>query len=334
MNGTLPDAWRCWVAENVLLNLTDDAIVNTVAAQGFDHNAVLEEIRQAKEHPYLKAGVQVSQRLRKMESLLQVRVELARQNLPDLNVPCVYNLPAEEFRARYYAENRPVKLLGLIEDWPALRLWSPDHFRLYFGHEMVDITTGRDSDPDYEINLDRHRQTVRFADFIDAVVSSQGNDSYLVANNHFFGRPGMNLLLNDVGYLPGYLTEENRAAHTYLWFGPGGTLTELHHDTMNILFCQIYGRKRIILVAPDELPWIYNDHSVYSPVKVENPDLQRYPLFQYANPIEVIVEPGEVLFIPVGWWHHVRSLETSISVSFTNFPFPNEYHWSEPDIRR
>jgi ribosomal protein L16 Arg81 hydroxylase len=44
------------------------------------------------------------------------------------------------------------------------------------------------------------------------------------------------------------------------------------------------------------------------------------------------LEPGEAIFIPVGWWHHVKSLEVSISVSFTNFVFPNYYEWKYPHI--
>jgi ribosomal protein L16 Arg81 hydroxylase len=41
--------------------------------------------------------------------------------------------------------------------------------------------------------------------------------------------------------------------------------------------------------------------------------------------MQVVLEPGQALFIPVGWWHHVRSLDVSISVSFTNFLAPNDY---------
>ncbi len=42
---------------------------------------------------------------------------------------------------------------------------------------------------------------------------------------------------------------------------------------------------------------------------------------------------GEALFIPVGW-HYVRSLEICISLSFTNFAFPNHFDWSFPNIVR
>jgi hypothetical protein len=243
-------------------------------------------------------------------------------------------MSALSFRQKFYARNRPVKLLGMVEHWPAMQKWSPEYFRETYGEQIVEVTSERDSDPKYEINLDNHRQTVRFADFIDFVTSGEGNDSYLVANNHFFSQPGMKGLMADIGPLPGYLTRKNRAPHTYLWFGPGGTVTPLHHDTMNILFCQVYGRKRIALISPDESPWLYNEVGVFSEVDFENPDLETYPLFQHVDSVEVVMGPGEILFIPVGWWHHVRSLDTSISVSFTNFVFPNDYEWRNPEIRR
>jgi mannose-6-phosphate isomerase-like protein (cupin superfamily) len=47
----------------------------------------------------------------------------------------------------------------------------------------------------------------------------------------------------------------------------------------------------------------------------------------------VNVGPGQALFIPVGWWHCVEALETSISMSFTNFVWPNTYTWHHPDLR-
>lgn len=334
MQKTLPDNWRSWVAENILLDADLEQMENDAVAAGMNRTLVRKELRKAQNSPYIEGGRWVMQRVNKLESMLRIRVETARQNRAVTTVPSRRRLPASTFREKYYATNRPLKMLGMMDDWPAMQKWSPEYFRETYGDEMVEITAGRSSDPKYEINLDDHRTQIRFGDFIDLVEAEQGNDSYLVANNKFFEQHGMKSLLNDIGPLPGFLTGKKRARHTYLWFGPGGTVTPLHHDTMNILFCQIYGSKLITLISPDESPWLYNEIGVFSEVDFENPDLQLHPLYQHVEPIEVEMNPGEILFLPVGWWHHVRSLETSISVSFTNFVFPNDYEWRLPEIRR
>ena len=43
---------------------------------------------------------------------------------------------------------------------------------------------------------------------------------------------------------------------------------------------------------------------------------KRFPHFEYEKYVDVILEEGEMLYVPVGWWHYVRSLEVSFSVSF------------------
>ena len=48
--------------------------------------------------------------------------------------------------------------------------------------------------------------------------------------------------------------------------------------------------------------------------------------------IDLELAPGEVLFVPVGWWHHVRALDWSITLSLTNFVFPNRYKWAIPQM--
>ncbi len=52
-----------------------------------------------------------------------------------------------------------------------------------------------------------------------------------------------------------------------------------------------------------------------SQMDVDNFDEVRFPLFKKATEYRVVIHPGEMLFIPRGWWHYVRSLDKSISVS-------------------
>jgi hypothetical protein len=59
------------------------------------------------------------------------------------------------------------------------------------------------------------------------------------------------------------------------------------------------------------------------------------PAVDQLSPAEPFAVDGCVitpaLFIPVGWWHRVEAREPSISMSFTNFVFPNEYIWQHPE---
>jgi ribosomal protein L16 Arg81 hydroxylase len=77
---------------------------------------------------------------------------------------------------------------------------------------------------------------------------------------------------------------------------------------------------------------MYNNVAVYSEVDPLAPDLDRHPLFEEANQIHFDIGPGQTLFIPAGWWHHVEALESSISVSFTNFAFSNAIDWANPTL--
>jgi hypothetical protein len=53
-----------------------------------------------------------------------------------------------------------------------------------------------------------------------------------------------------------------------------------------------------------------------SAVDVENPDYVKYPDFKLAPvPFECTLGPGDALFIPKKWWHHVRSLDWSVSAN-------------------
>jgi Cupin-like domain len=236
---------------------------------------------------------------------------------------------SDEFRDRYYAGNRPVVLRDLISQWRAIQTWTPAYLKQVLGDMTVEVMTGRDADPHFVMNSARHRTSMRFADYIDKVNSGRvTNDYNLVANNGFFQRFATQGLLADISPPLPYLRPAPDGEQCFLWFGPAGTLTPLHHDTSNIIFAQIAGRKRFRLIPPSDWQYVYNGSGAFSDVDVESPDPVRHPRFRDATVIDLTLEPGEVLFLPVGWWHHVRSLSVSLSVSFTNFRYPNHFDWN------
>ena len=48
-------------------------------------------------------------------------------------------------------------------------------------------------------------------------------------------------------------------------------------------------------------------------------------LFKHVHIEEVILGPGDLLFLPVGWWHHVTSLDVTVTLTFTNFRWNNDF---------
>lgn len=225
-------------------------------------------------------------------------------------------MPVDHFKA-YRAASKPVIITGAMNDWPAIQRWDDRYLTEACGDEIVEVQAWRESNPAYEIQSSQHRSTMRFADFITTARNAgQSNDFYITANNKFLARPGTKKLLNDIVPLP-YVTPPRSGDNTFLWFGGAGTVTPLHHDTMDLILCQVLGAKRITLIPACQTALLYNNIGVYSEVDCEKPDLDRFPLYAHADKESFHLYRGEALFIPKGWWHHVRSLHVAISVSFT-----------------
>lgn len=82
----------------------------------------------------------------------------------------------------------------------------------------------------------------------------------------------------------------------------------LHYDATDNLYAMAWGRKRAIIGEPGQLDALYrypNDHPLVgsSQVNLTDPDLDRYPHFKDATLREVLVGPGDLLYLPAFWWH-------------------------------
>jgi hypothetical protein len=329
------DSWKTWVVINKLLNQPDEVLVQRMVEHGIDVKLALEEVAQAPNHPYYKAGDQFVQQLRKLESILQIQQQLSMLSSQAETVERRVSLSRDEFLEGFYSQNKPVVFTGIMNNWKALNLWNPQYLKQHYGTATVEVQANRNSDPEYELNVEKHRRKVLLKDYIDWIVEKgESNDCYMVANNQNLDREDLKGLMNDLEVFPEYLNPEDTSRRVFFWFGSAGTITPLHHDPVNLMLAQVLGRKRVLLIPPRQTPFLYNHVGVFSQVDPENPDFNKYPLYRNIKPIELILKPGEVIFIPVGWWHHVRALDVSISVSFTNFVFPNYYNWQNPTFGR
>lgn len=123
-------------------------------------------------------------------------------------------------------------------------------------------------------------------------------------------------------HLPGFQGDNpmpllDPAVEARVWLG-NRVVVAAHHDPSENIACVVAGRRRFTLFPPEQLPNLYMGPFELSPagatismVDFDNPDLERYPRFTQAMEAAVVadLEPGDALFIPYLWWHHVRSTE-------------------------
>ncbi len=331
---TLSADWQVWIADNLLAGAPLDELLATLLRHGVPRPEIDAQIGSIRSSPVFVAAQRHARAARRLELVARLHQQLdATRSLPGA-VERVAGLDAESFFERYYATCTPVVLTDVVTAWPAFGRWTPAYLKERFGHVEVLAALGRESDPDYDLHTATLSRPVPFGDFVDRVLAAgESNDLYLVANNRNSDRDGLRPLFDDVSLPEGWLDPTRLRGSTALWFGPAGTVTPLHHDTSNILFGNLYGEKRFLLVAPWETALLQSTRGVYSLVDPERPDLERFPGFARATVREVVLAPGEMLFLPVGWWHHVRALSVSINLAFTNFMRDNAFDWFRPGER-
>lgn len=245
----------------------------------------------------------------------------------------VHGIGSQAFLDHYYAPGRPVILAGAMAGWPALERWTPDYLARRVGPAEVEYQGGRASDPDFEYNKQAHVRRMPFDRFIAMIGNDASNDAYITASNSASNAAALRPLEEDLGFPATILDTGAPHPKGMLWVGPAGTFTPLHHDLTNNLLAQVVGRKKIVLVPPSETPRLYNSRHVFSDIPdLLDPALDkgRFPLAGEARRLELILQPGDMLFIPIGWWHQVASLEFSVSLTYTNFRWPNDAHQFYP----
>lgn len=151
---------------------------------------------------------------------------------------------------------------------------------------------------------------------------------------------------NDAG-----LAGQGIEASASIWIGNRVTAS-CHYDTPDNLACCAVGRRRFTLFPPEQIDNLYPGPleptpggQVVSVVDFDRPDFERHPRFRdaLASAQTAELEPGDAIFIPSMWWHHVRSLEPfNVLVnywwrsvpSFLSSPLPALQHamWALRDL--
>jgi ribosomal protein L16 Arg81 hydroxylase len=324
----LSPRWRTWLAENLVRGVPPEVLARRLVREGVSAEVAQSEVESARRQPVVNEALRRTRLHADVTSLLDVRATLHRQSGWHERLERRMDLSAREFLERYYLTHRPVILQGFLEGWPLMERWQPLALARDYGEVEVEVMAGRESRADHDTAPDPCRAVMRLRDFIHRLLEGgPTNDLYLTARNFALEREELRGLLEDVRHPPGFLRPTRKPGAIKLWVGPAGTRTALHHDLGAVLFGQVHGRKRFWLIPSFETGRVYNHHTVWSAVDAEHPDLARFPAFREAHVLEAVVEPGEMLLIPAGWWHQVHALDVSVSVTFQELDVPGGNAW-------
>jgi hypothetical protein len=323
------DAWRQWIAENRLRDCSPDSMIASMVAAGIDATAAATAVTAMEREPAFLAARRHQQLLRKLESVVanqQLLWELAPGYGEIEKRPLC---SGAEFVECYAGASRPVVFTDLAADWPASSRWSADDLKQRFGDVQVEVQAAAAQLAG--VITAPPRPPLSLAAFIDRLAAGE-RDLRLVPQQQLLqGR--LAALLGDVGTLPDFCASPVLAATATLGIDAEGAATPLQHAAAMSLQVQVVGRSRWRFVSPLQGPLLYNYVGNTSPVDIDQPDFNRYPAFRQARVIEVIVEPGETLFVPLGWWRQVTALTFGVSLALANIDLPNQYHYADPDLR-
>ena len=208
------------------------------------------------------------------------------------------------------AQRTPALITDLAAQWPALARWSPESLSARYGDKTVRVYDASFGEPgaNYMGSID----TMRFADFLRETLG-EGRDLRMFLHN--IGRQFPELL-DDIDFPDVGLRFSKH--FVYSFFGCRGSTTPLHYDIDMgyVLHTAIRGRRRVRLFAPEQSRALHqHPFTVRSYANLDAPDLAAHPGLAAASGYEFVLEPGQTLFMPAGYWHEFHYLDAGMGMS-------------------
>ncbi len=227
----------------------------------------------------------------------------------------VESISPRHFKENYYDKMKPVIITGLAKPWPAYNKWNWDYFINTVGDKEVGVYNNIKSDSYTPINTaDAY---MKFGDYLKKVKAGP-LDLRIFLFNIFQHAPQV---INDFSW-PDELMNGFVKKYPMLFVGGQGSITHMHFDIdmSHILHTQFIGKKRVLLFPHEEQyklyrkPWEVLSLANFANYK-DSFDYENFPATNLAKGYEVILEHGDTLFMPAGYWHHMEYIEAGFAMS-------------------
>lgn len=231
----------------------------------------------------------------------------------------------EQFRDEIIPQGKPVVIRGLVKDWPIVQCarQSPLAFCQYLmqfdrGQEFNTAIGPSSTHGRIFYNADMSGLNCRFEQ-----KKLEASLRYLL--DHLNENPAPLLAIQSIQvprYLPGLerqlpmpLVPANTEPR--IWIG-GRTTVAAHYDPSENIACCIAGRRQFTLFPTEQVGNLYIGPFEFTPsgttvsmVDFDNPDYEKFPRYREAEnaAFTALLEPGDAIYIPYLWWHHVKALD-------------------------
>jgi hypothetical protein len=248
----------------------------------------------------------------------------------DGQVEITHWTPDSPFAEVVAVAGEPVILRNtVVENWRARKMWKPSYLRekikqldgiyendnRWFGpYYDVRRPLANLSDP---INLYKTNLSMTGLELFQRLLSPDGN-SFLYFSGEI-ERLGK-WALADVMPLDELLILNPHSTSVNVWIGQPHVIAHCHYDGYHNMFVQLFGEKKFTLFRPSQwlnlypYPFLHPSHA-QSQVNLSDADLKRFPGVQQAHALEAVLFPGDILYMPPLWFHHVEALDVSISIN-------------------
>jgi hypothetical protein len=232
-------------------------------------------------------------------------------------VPIYDDIDPQVFQKEFYDPQLPVVIKNLAKAWPAYSKWNWQYFKELVGKQKVGLYNNIKSDAYTPINTADDYKT--FGEYIDMI--SKGPAGWRIFLFNIFDHAPE--LVQDFTW-PEHLMKGFVKKYPMLFVGGATSITHMHFDIdlSNILHTQFAGRKRVLLFPFKEQHKLYRKpYEVLSLADFSNYykdgklNYEDFPALKLAKGYEVILDHGDTLFMPAGYWHHMEYLDSGFAMS-------------------
>jgi ribosomal protein L16 Arg81 hydroxylase len=232
----------------------------------------------------------------------------------DKKIDVLPHISYDDFIKNYYQPQKPLIIRqGIVNEQTSCHQWSLDWFKQNYGNVLVDVFDNHNLDHKKSA-VTKPDATIPFKDFINHIQKDEASHLRLFLFKLFKVAPELQQDFNCPQIMKGLLGKIG-----FAFFGGKNTEVKMHYDVdmSSVLLTQFEGRKRVILFEPKYSKLLYRTpFNMHSLVNVIKPDYIKFPALKYVKGYDFILQPGDSLFMPSGYWHYNTYLEGGFAIAY------------------